>query len=48
MVAMGFDATLKYTESHQVYRPVTNPAYVEPPTPEIDAAWKELLGSQFL
>lgn len=36
-----FTATLKYNESHQVYRPVTQPPYVGVPTPEIDAAWEE-------
>lgn len=41
-----FDATLKYNESHQVYRPVTYPPYVGAPSPEIDTAWENLLGGK--
>ncbi|KAE8163768.1 hypothetical protein BDV40DRAFT_299112 [Aspergillus tamarii] len=45
MKQVRFDAKLKYNESHQLYRPVTLPAYVGEPTPDIDAAWKDLLGA---
>lgn len=41
---MQFEATLKYNESHQLYRPVTKPPYVGPPSEEIDAAWADILG----
>ncbi len=41
-----FNATLKYNEDHKVYRPITQPAYVGSPTPEIDAAWEELIGGK--
>ncbi|KAM4063786.1 hypothetical protein HRG_012516 [Hirsutella rhossiliensis] len=39
-----FEATLKYNESHMLYRPVTYPQYVGDPSPEIDKAWDELVG----
>ncbi|KAK1755396.1 hypothetical protein QBC47DRAFT_188879, partial [Echria macrotheca] len=38
-----FDALLEF-KNNTLYRPVTNPPYVGPPSPEIDAAWKELMG----
>jgi hypothetical protein len=41
-----FNATLKYNEDHKVYRHITQPAYVGLPTPEIDAAWQELMGGE--
>ena len=41
-----FNATLKYNEDHKVYRPVTQPSYVGPPSPEIDAAWDEIMGGK--
>ncbi|KAL2196652.1 hypothetical protein P885DRAFT_77774 [Corynascus similis CBS 632.67] len=40
-----FDATLRYNESHLLYRPITDPPYVGDPSPEIDAAWEGLMGS---
>lgn len=39
-----FDATLKYNESHQIYRPSVEPDYVGRPTPSMDKAWDELIG----
>lgn len=41
-----FNATLKYNTSHQVYRPVTTPAYVGSPSKDIDTAWHELIGGE--
>lgn len=41
-----FDATLKYNTSHKLYRPVTDPPYVGPPSAEIDDSWKALLGGE--
>jgi hypothetical protein len=41
-----FDATLKFNESHLVYRPITQPAYVGTPTEAIDNAWKSLMGGK--
>ena len=38
-----FEATLKYNESHQLYRPVTEPRYVGAPSAEIEAAWADIL-----
>ncbi|KAI1337303.1 hypothetical protein F5Y15DRAFT_425905 [Xylariaceae sp. FL0016] len=32
-----YEATLKYNISHELYRPLTDPAYVGEPSPEIDA-----------
>jgi hypothetical protein len=40
-----FDAILRYNSSHKLYRPVTDPPYVGDPSPEIDAAWENLMGS---
>ncbi|OTA60729.1 hypothetical protein K449DRAFT_423275 [Hypoxylon sp. EC38] len=40
-----FDAALRYNESHLLYRPVTDPPYVGDPSPEIDAAWENLMGA---
>ena len=39
-----FDALLEFDENRTLHRPVTDPPYVGPPSPEIDAAWKELMG----
>jgi len=39
-----FEPTLKYNESGQLYRPITNPPYVGQPSKAIDAAWAELMG----
>lgn len=41
-----FDATIKFNESHLAYRPPTQPAYVGPPSAEIDNNWKNLLGGK--
>lgn len=41
-----FGATLKYNETHHVNRPKSPVEYVGVPTPEMDAAWKELVGSE--
>jgi hypothetical protein len=43
-----FEATLKYNETGGIYRPITYPAYVGDPSPEIDANWEELLGGMLL
>ncbi|KAH9900312.1 hypothetical protein F4778DRAFT_782416 [Xylariomycetidae sp. FL2044] len=40
-----YEATLKYNSSHQLYRPLTEPAYVGSPSPEIDAEWERLVGA---
>ncbi|PYH90867.1 hypothetical protein BO71DRAFT_486736 [Aspergillus ellipticus CBS 707.79] len=42
-----FTATLQYNASHQLYRPIdpSRPQYVGKPSPELDAAWKNFLGS---
>jgi hypothetical protein len=41
-----FDAILLYNESHQIYRPTTDPPFVGTPSPEIDAAWEGILGGE--
>ncbi|PNS14045.1 Protein sel-1 1 [Sphaceloma murrayae] len=40
-----FDAILRYNESHKLYRVITDPPFVGRPSPEIDAAWKDMMGS---
>lgn len=42
--SVRFTATLKFNESHELYRPVTDPAYVGNPNPQIDEAWDNLMG----
>jgi hypothetical protein len=42
-----FNATLKYNETHQLYRPIPETDYVGGPTPEMDAAWEDLIGGEF-
>ncbi|KAK1755404.1 hypothetical protein QBC47DRAFT_360330 [Echria macrotheca] len=40
-----FEPTLRFNTSHRIYRPHLTPDYVGTPTPEIDAAWEELIGA---
>lgn len=43
-----FTAALKFNASHLLYRPIdlTKPQYVGVPTPELDAAWEDLIGGE--
>jgi hypothetical protein len=41
-----FDATLRYNESHKLYRPRTFPEFVGEPNQDIDRAWEDLMGGK--
>lgn len=43
---LRFNAKLTYDENHQLYRPASSPDYVGIPSPEIDAAWADILGGR--
>lgn len=43
---MQFDSTLRFNDKHELYRPITDPAYVGTPSAEIDANWEQLVGGK--